>query len=211
MLENIGTERYLSISTPVAEVALVLDKVLSENNSPTIAEIGTGVGATTKMIVEKLDNRGRLLIFDYHDRVSELVADFRELGYSNIEPFGNSRLRLDSYSWNLAQLALKARETGPFLDFAFLDGAHTFPVDAPATVVLKKLVKPGGFFLLDDLLWTMASAPSMKASSAEVYSPEQLETPHIQMICDLLMEDDPAFQRVTDGVSRRRALYRKLA
>jgi predicted O-methyltransferase YrrM len=209
MLENIGTEGYMTISKPVAEVALVLDWILAENKAPVVAEIGTGVGATTKTIVEKLDNRGRLLIFDYQDRVDGLAADFRDLGYSNIEPFGNSRLRFDSYNWNLAKLALKARETGPCLDFAFLDGAHTFTVDAPATLILKQLVKPGGYLLLDDLLWTMATSPTMKNIAADLYTREQMETPHIRMICELFMANDPTFQRVTEGISPSRALYRK--
>jgi predicted O-methyltransferase YrrM len=211
MLENIGTEGYLPISTPVAEVAPLLDRILSENKSPVVAEIGTGVGATTKTIVEKLDNRGRLLIFDYQDRVDELVLDFQRLGYANVEPYGNTRLPNDSYNWNLAQLALRARETGPMLDFAFLDGAHTFTVDAPATMLLKELLRPGGYLLFDDLLWTMATSPTLKEKSARLYPPEQTETPHIKLICDIFMASDPTFARITDGVSSRRALYRKAA
>jgi predicted O-methyltransferase YrrM len=211
MLENIGTEGYLPISTPVPEVAPLLDRILSENGSPVVAEIGTGVGATTKTIVERLDNHGRLLIFDFQDRVDGLISDFQALGFSNIEPFGNTRLQFDSYNWHLAKLALAARETGPFLDFAFLDGAHTFGVDAPATLILKELLKPGGYFLLDDLLWTMATSPTMKTVSASLYTAEQMETAHIKMICELFIDSDPAFSRVTEGVSSRRALYRKNA
>lgn len=209
MLENIGTEAFLPISTPVEEAIRVLDKILASNDAPVVAEIGTGVGATTKAIVERLDHRGRLLIFDFHDRVDELVLDFQRLGYANIEPHGNTRLQNDNYNWNLAKLALQARETGPMLDFAFLDGAHTFTVDAPATMLLKELLRPGGYLLFDDLLWTMATSPTLKEKSAKLYPPEQTETPHIKMVCDLFMANDPSFKRLTDGISPRRALYQK--
>ncbi|WIJ24026.1 class I SAM-dependent methyltransferase [Devosia sp. RR2S18] len=219
MLEKIGTAHYQGISAPSADALLVLDNVLGSGClAPVVAEIGVGVGATTFAIAKRLNGRGKLLLFDFEVSVDELARDLLNEGFSNIEAYGNSRKTYDSYSWNLAQIALKKRRegSGPMLDFAYLDGAHSFVHDAPAAILLKELVKPGGFILFDDLHWTFDRSPTMNpASNAAVrdwYPAAQTAIPHVQMICELFFDNDQAFQRETldNGISGGRALYRKV-
>ena len=37
----------------------------------------------------------------------------------------------------------------------YLDGHHTFYVDLPALVLGHYLLKPGGYYLVDDIQWTL--------------------------------------------------------
>lgn len=41
----------------------------------------------------------------------------------------------------------------PQFDFVYLDGAHTFKVDALAVVLVGKLLLPGAWLVMDDLYW----------------------------------------------------------
>lgn len=99
----------------------------------------------------------------------------------------------------------------------FLDGAHAFHHDAPATVILKELLKPGGIFLFDDYDWTFGASPTqrpaVKPEILKLYTEEQIQTPHLRLICDLFMDSDPDYEKVNlnfVGRERRRA-YRKHA
>ena len=41
----------------------------------------------------------------------------------------------------------------------FLDGSHNFDIDGLAVVLAEKLLRPGGWLLLDDLDWTYEQNP----------------------------------------------------
>lgn len=219
MLEKIGKDPYKAISTPSRDALLAVDELIKVNGlNLTIAEIGVGVGATTVEFARKLCSQGRLILFDYQESVQSLSADLAGLGFTNVESFGNSRLVYDSYCWNLAKLALASRERGEaaFIDFAYLDGAHSFVHDAPAALVLKEIIKPGGLLLFDDLNWTYDTSPTMNPrvnpQVAGWYTLDQLSVPHVQMICKLFVDSDDRFVRETFGgrVSSGRALYRRV-
>ena len=46
----------------------------------------------------------------------------------------------------------------------------------------------------------------------EVYSDEQIQTPHVRLICDLFMDHDPDYRKVDIGYGshEHRRAYRKL-
>ena len=64
-----------------------------------------------------------------------------------------------SYTWFLHD-TLRAQlkddgEVEPCFDFVFIDGAHTWDVDALAFSLADRLLVPGGWMLLDDLDWVL--------------------------------------------------------
>jgi predicted O-methyltransferase YrrM len=64
-----------------------------------------------------------------------------------------------SYTWFLhdalrAQLAADGR-VEPRYDLVFIDGAHTWDVDALAFSLADRLLRPGGWILFDDLDWKL--------------------------------------------------------
>ncbi|KRE17649.1 hypothetical protein ASE63_00085 [Bosea sp. Root381] len=219
MLERIGKPEYASLSEHSAEMILLLEQILQNNGDPQIAEVGVGIGATSVKIAEKLANRGQLYLFDFNHNVAQLGDDLKALGFTNLRLHGSSKHTYDSYTWQLLKLAKFHQRLSPhgFFDLIYLDGAHTFIHDVGSTALCKKLVKPGGYLLMDDYNWTFNTSPTMNPEKmpqvATWYSQEQLETPHIKLVCEALLDGDPEFERdYLDGrVSPRRALYRKRA
>jgi len=211
MLEQIGTVKGTSI--PCKDAVRILRGILRKIEDPVVIEVGVGVGATTLALAEILDNRGRILIFDFEEKVAELKKDLEDRGFRNVEAFGNTHKTSDSYSWQLARLAQDSIATGPFVDFAYLDGAHNFLHDAPAAVALKALTKPGGYILLDDIHWTYADSPSINPivnpALLDRFTDEQINAEQVAVVRDLVFAADRDFEHLVEGVSNSRALYRK--
>src|SRR4051794_19988960 len=65
-----------------------------------------------------------------------------------------------SYNWFLKErIEERTDATGvvdPQYDFCYLDGSKNFNVDGLAVVLVEKLLRPGGWLLMDDLDWTYA-------------------------------------------------------
>ncbi len=218
MLEKLSDPRFATISTPSAHALDLARRVLAENPAPLLCEVGVGLGATSIELCRLLDHRGEIWFFDFEEKLAELGADLRAAGFANFRTFGNSRRTFDSYAWTLAMQLRRRRAAGEqaFIDLAYLDGAHTFFHDAPATVCLKEMLRPGGYLLMDDYDWTFAVSPTMRPSVnpsiVRDYTEEQIELSHVEMVCALLLDDDPAFERVDIGYrgQEHRRAYRRL-
>jgi protein arginine kinase len=80
MLEKINAPGFETLSKAdevVCEnVAALLERGLSD---PVVAEIGVGVGATTRELAAILDNRGALHLYDFESKLAELIADLEQL------------------------------------------------------------------------------------------------------------------------------------
>ena len=218
MLERLTDPRFATISQPSAHALDLVRRVLSTNPSPLLCEVGVGIGATSIEFCRLLEHRGEIWFFDFAEKLEELAGDLGDAGFANFRTFGNSRRTFDSYAWTLAMQLRRRRAQGEaaFIDFAYLDGAHTFFHDAPATMCLKEMLRPGGYLLMDDYDWTIAVSPIMRptVNSAIVqdYTEEQIELSHVEMVCALLLDDDPAFERVDIGYRRQehRRAYRRI-
>lgn len=206
MLERLTDPRNAAIAKPNAHALDLLDRVLAREAAPVICEVGIGIGATTVELCRRLANRGRLHLFDFEDRLTDLGADLDELGFTNVVLHANTRRRYDSYNWSLGTILQQRRQAGDdpaLFDFVFLDGGHAFHHDAPAALLLKELLKPGGIILLDDYDWSFAVSPTMNPQkNPDIrldYTDAQIETPHVRLICDLFFDHDPAYRKVEIG------------
>jgi hypothetical protein len=78
----------------------------------------------------------------------------------------------------------------------YLDGAKNWTVDGLAVVLVEKLLRPGGWLLMDDLDWTYADDPGRTATDGivhrELSEPERTE-PHLRAVWELLVAQHPAF------------------
>jgi hypothetical protein len=79
-----------------------------------LAEIGCYEGHTTIEFARVLDGRGQIHIYDFVDRVEDVLAKVRAAGYENITGFGNSRRTYDSYNWSLMRML--ERHSEPIYD-----------------------------------------------------------------------------------------------
>jgi Methyltransferase domain len=179
---------------------------LSTTQCRTIAEIGVERGATSKEILRWLNGAGVLHLFDYDDRRKPVTDRLHRLGFSNFVFHGNSRTTLDSYNWSL----MKMLKDGPipYFDYVYLDGAHTWGVDALAFLLIDKLLKPGGYIDFDDYDWTFASSPTVNPrvypATRKEMTEEQMDTPQVKLIVDLLVRREGHYEELMpDKVFRK--------
>jgi len=105
-----------------------------------------------------------------------------------------------SYTWWLKeQVAARSDAHGnvePAYDFIYLDGAKNWTIDGLAVVLIEKLLRPGGWLLMDDLPWTYADDPGREATDGivhrELSEPERTE-PHLRAVFDLIVAQHPSF------------------
>jgi predicted O-methyltransferase YrrM len=217
MLELAKDPRYATISKPAPHAIDLLTQVMADHPEPMIAEVGVGVGATSLVLCQTLANKGEIHFFDFEERVESLLTDLAAEGFTNTHGHPNTRRFFDSYAWTLGKLVLERRAAGEvaMFDFIFFDGAHAYQYDAAATILLKDLLKPGGILLMDDYDWSFAVSPTMRKNSnpplEKLYTEEQIEASHVKFICDLFLDDDPAYERLDIGykTQEHRRAYRK--
>lgn len=213
MIEKINMEGYETISRPCENVVNFLEDFLKSNQNPiSVAEIGIGIGATSVEITKRLRDMDSFYFFSFEQDVKELYDDLKGADYCKCKlyPMGNSTATYDSYSWKLSSLCL---ENEMIFDLVYLDGAHSFFHDALATVLLKRLIKPGGIFVFDDVLWSHQKSPTqnpeIRPQILEDYTMEQIETEQIRRVIDIFMEDDDEWERIGD--IGWRTSYRKIS
>lgn len=199
MLERIDTPGHEMISRPDEVVLRHLRQLLARKPDPVFYEIGVGVGATTLPVAELMDNRGRIVLFSREADVLELASDLEARGFRNIDAsFGSPANVYSGYHFELARGFLEGRL--PRVDLAYIDGAHVFHLEAPATCILKELCNPGGLLVFDDLWWSLARSPTMnpgtRPQTAIEYDAAQIEACHVEMVCKALMDTDSRFRFV---------------
>lgn len=105
-----------------------------------------------------------------------------------------------TYTWFLkTQIEKNLTPSGsvqPVYDLIFLDGAKNWSTDGLAVVLMEKLLKPGGWLLLDDLGWSYGK--NFKGTAhygVEIgrLSEQERTEPHLRAIFELLIKTNPAF------------------
>ncbi|MBN1446892.1 MAG: class I SAM-dependent methyltransferase [Bacteroidetes bacterium] len=99
-----------------------------------------------------------------------------------------------SYTWELMKLLDQHTKNGctdPQYDFLFIDGGHTWDSDGFSFLLADRLLRPGGWVLFDDVLWT----PSESAGEdwVEALPPEEREVAHVEKIFNLLVVPHPSY------------------
>jgi len=219
MLEKIGQPAHAALSKPAPEAVSLLNRVLETNPEPVVCEIGVGIGATSLELCRTLAGHGQLHLYDQTQKLRGLGRDLAGLGFTNVGLFGSSARKYDNYVWTLAKNLVEQRGRGgtAIYDLIYFNYARAFQFDAAAAVLLKELVADGGYILFNNYTWSLGASPSMKPSvrpeTAEEYSDEQIDVPHVRFICDVFFDADPAFEKAKLGLSRNeiRRAYRRIA
>ena len=165
------------------------------------AELGVYKGYTAGRIAEHLGGDGEIHLFDYSNRVHEAAARVRSAGHANVVEHRNTRRVMDSYNWSLMRL-LEEREE-PVFDYVFIDGAHTWALDALAFLLVDRLLREGGYVDFDDYRWTLAGSPSMNPrvfpDVRRLYTDEQIREPQVARVVDLLVRRDPRYEELVEN------------
>jgi predicted O-methyltransferase YrrM len=165
-------------------------KMVLESSIKNILELGFAHGTSTCYMAAALEEKkeGKIITIDKlsakqrNPNIYQLIAS---TGFSDyIEPiFG-----FGSYNWELMRIIEKQTKNGickPIFDFCFLDGSHNFEIDCCAFFLLDKLLNPGAYILLDDLLWTYNHVKDTEL--VKRMSIDELTTPHIKKLFDLII------------------------
>lgn len=176
-----------------AQGRLVYDHV-QRTNARDVLELGTahGVGAAYMAAagahVTTVDFQGA-----HYDPSPEATAARAGVEIDIVREYS-------SYTWWLkTQVEQRADEHGnvtPAYDFVYLDGAKNWTIDGLAVILIEKLLRPGGWLLMDDLEWTYAQDPHRDATDGIVHrdlsEPERTE-PHLRAVFDLIVAQHPSF------------------
>ena len=143
------------VSLPARECDVLRDVLVAER-ACVVIEIGLAYGSSALAI-------GEALLSVCGQRARHVMIDpFQESGYSNVgwrlllsTGLGpTSRLLVEASSLALPRLL----EEGFVADAAFVDGSHRFHEVFVDLYFLRKLVRPGGLIVLDDVEWPSVSS-----------------------------------------------------
>ena len=161
------------------------------------AEFGIYEGATSLAIAAYFPN-ATLYLFDYEKNISKHKHKFDLFG-SRVTFIENSEKYLDSYNWGLSNLI----QSNPSLrfDYVFIDGAHTFAIDALTFFMCKSILKAGSYIDFDDYDWRILGSsldPAKIPEIAEIYSAEQISDFQVARIVNQFVRSDLDFFEVVE-------------
>ena len=216
LLSKLSLAEYKNVSVPCKEFIELVEKKKHENRTIAVAEVGVGAGATAVAVCKRLQKEDAYFCFDYEDIVKDLLHDLNNIPEicCTLVGKGNTYRTYDSYNWNLCKLLFQMRNSNMdgLFDLVYLDGAHTFFHDAPACCLLKELLKPNGYIVFDDLLWTGRKSKAVYSEWKDLYTEEQLCDCQIQRVVNAFMIEDARFQQIylTQSLTPYCAVYKKL-
>ena len=116
-----------------------------------------------------------------------------------------------SYNWRMMRFLEQG--LGGTFDFIYLDGAHTWAVDALAFYLGSLLLRAGGWILFDDLRWTLAGSSIADQPWVKELPRDQRETAQVRKIWELLVKQHPDFDQFIErdnwGYARKATAARR--
>jgi len=182
----------------------VLYEHIRESRPENLLELGTARGGSAVFIAAALEanGAGHLTSVD-STRWQWLNPAPREvLEKAGLSNWVTLDKRFSTYTWFLkAEIEKRLDDAGsaqPEYDFIFLDGSKNWSTDGLAVVLAERLLRPGGWLLLDDLGWNYekhCEAPRHYEIEIAKLSDEERIQPHLRAIFDLLIRTNPAFDK----------------
>ncbi|BDG72818.1 class I SAM-dependent methyltransferase [Roseomonas fluvialis] len=173
-----------------------LESIYKKHDEFSYAEFGVYRGDTARNVAERFPN-ATLHLFDYQETIDEAIIKLSK--YQNkIFYYGNSQKYHDSYNWHLGKI-LKNNPHTTIFDYCFLDGAHTFSIDALTYFLCDMLLKRGGHIDFDDYAWRLRGSsldPRKVPSIAEQYTDEQIDAYQVKMIVDNIVRPSGKYREV---------------
>lgn len=160
------------------------------------AEFGIYKADTARHICEYFPN-ATLHLFDFVDVVSN-AKDKLSIFQNKIFYYGNTQKYNDSYNWSLLKL-IEHQKNEPLFDYCFLDGAHTFAIDALNFYLCDILLRPGGYIDFDDYNWRIRGSSLDPSKIPEIklqYTDEQIDSQQVKLIVDHLVKSDNRYQEI---------------
>jgi predicted O-methyltransferase YrrM len=173
-----------------------------------VLELGTAHGVGSAYLAAALPPGGQVITVDHAGAAYDPSPE-RVLSQAGVRDRVEIVRQYSSYTWWLKERLAEGCEG---FDFVYLDGAKNWTIDGLAVLLIERLLRPGGWLLMDDLHWTYDEVRDREVSDGVTIrglSDEERAEPHLRAVFDLLVVDNPAFteQRITDdwwGWARKR-------
>lgn len=138
-------------------------------------------------------------LFDFDSTIAGISSRFVNFR-DRVHWYGNTQKYNDSYNWSLSNII--ARHGGFKFDYCFLDGAHTYAVDALNYFLCDILLKAGGYMDFDDYGWRIRGSsldPSKVPAISEQYTEEQIDAFQVKMIVNDLVRKSGRYEEVVQN------------
>jgi len=198
VLEKIGQPYYEKLSTENNDVIAYLKEIQDRKQGLIVAEIGVGIGATSKAVYELLSPEDYLFLADYEEKVQVLQRELEQLPHDGpqIIALGNSSKLLDSYAWTFAEELCRGWQ----FDMIFLDGAHNFVFDGLICAMAVRGLKKDGYLLVDDVNFTMCELIEHNSQKREqietMYTTKQQNSAQLALALRCFIEGLEEFQEM---------------
>jgi predicted O-methyltransferase YrrM len=180
---------------------------IRENKPESVLELGTARGGSAVFIAAALEanGSGHLTSVDSLRWTWEDPTPLEVLEKAGLGDLVTLDRRFSTYTWFLkAEIEKHLDDAGwvrPAYDLIFLDGSKSWSTDGLAVVLAEKLLRPGGWLLLDDLGWTYEDFERKRNRQLHYdtdipkLSAEERVQPHLRAIFDLLIRTNPVFDQ----------------
>lgn len=176
-----------------------MEKVYHREKFFSYAEFGFYKADTARNVCERFPNCS-LHLFDYFDNINNAQNKLK-IFENKIYYYGNTQKYNDSYNWNLIKL-IERNNNEPIFDYCFLDGAHTFAIDALNYLLCDRLIRVGGYIDFDDYSWKLRGSsldPLKVPAIAEQYTNEQIDSKQVALIVDNLVRPDKRYREIVEN------------
>jgi predicted O-methyltransferase YrrM len=181
----------------------VLYDHLRATKPETVLELGTAHGVSAAYIAAALDANGHGRLTTVDSSVFALAwqnpAPEEVLAFAGLRDWVSFERSYSTYTWFLKeQIERRSDRSGncePLYDFCFLDGQKNWTVDGLAVFLIEKLLRPGGWLLMDDLAWTYSPDRQGRHYTIDIGSLSEKERrePHMRAVFELIVKQHPAF------------------
>jgi predicted O-methyltransferase YrrM len=169
-----------------------------------VLELGSAHGVSAAYVAAALEanGKGHLTTVDHAGAVFD-PSPQEVLNRAGLEHRVTIVHAHSSYNWFLKQEVERASDAAgncePRYDFCYLDGSKNFNIDGLAVVLVEKLLRPGGWLLMDDLDWTYEHNPAiLPAGDGNPLGPlseSERTEPHLRAVFELIVKQHPSFTR----------------
>jgi predicted O-methyltransferase YrrM len=187
---------------PASRAKLLYDHI-KEKQPENLLELGTARGGSAVFMAAALEENGigHLTSVDstrwrWHEPTPQEVLE-----KAGLSQFVTLDKKSSTYAWFLkCEMESCMDDSGtvrPKYDFIFLDGAKNWSTDGITVIVAERLLRPGGWLLLDDLGWNYKKHAPDSLQHYEIditkLSESERSEPHLRAVYDLLVRTNPAF------------------
>ena len=180
------------------EQGRAISEFIAANRVENILELGFQHGVSTCYMAAALAGRGRgsIVTVDLESARRESPCIEELLGRAGLRDRVTAFYEPTSYTWRLMRLL--EEDPKPRFDLCYLDGAHSWFVDGFAFFLADRLLRPGGWLIMDDLNWTYDHSPALKDTDWVRSMPaDEKTTQQVKRVYELLVKTHPDYHNFT--------------